>query len=357
MNGEKVNLFQRPNVQYARGHYKDKNINKLTVIANESYDDFARNLQKEIEDDCGVEFTGRIKNKNNRVKVNLRKGFELDANFLDLWNRIKHKTTYRVEYQTKELIKDAAQLINEMPNVGKPVIRSTKVDIKVDKDGVRTAIVSEGAGRVEYGLMEIPDILGYIQSKTELTRSTILGILKESKRLSDVIDNPQLFLDLAVSEIRKALYKLMINGIKYEKIGGQEYEMKLFEGEEIEAYIDNLYAVTKREKTMANYVVIDSMSEPEKNFARDCEANENVEFYIKLPRWFVIKTPIGDYTPDWALIFKNEKKLYFVAETKSEAREFNLRGSEELKIKCGKSHFKEFPDVEYKVVTRVLDLI
>ncbi|MEK7309217.1 MAG: DEAD/DEAH box helicase family protein [Planctomycetota bacterium] len=336
---------------------QDRNINKLTVIANESYEEFAGNLQKEIEDDCGVEFTGRIKNKNNRVKVNLRKGFELDKNFIDLWNRIKYKTTYRVQYGTEELIKDAAQLMNGMPSVTRPVIRSTKVGIEMDKDGVRTSIISEGTGKAEYGPMEIPDILGYIQGKTELTRSTILKILKSSERLSGAMDNPQLFLDLAVSEIRNALYKLMINGIKYEKIGGQEYEMRLFEDAEIETYIDNLYAVKKPDKTIADYVVIDSMSGPETQFAKDCESNENIEFYIKLPRWFKIKTPIGEYNPDWALIFKNEKKLYFVAETKSEVREFNLRGSEELKIKCGKSHFKEFDDVEYKVVTKVSELI
>ena len=336
---------------------QDRNINKLTVIANESYEEFAGKLQKEIEDDCGVEFTGRIKDKNKRVKVNLRKGFELDANFLDLWNRIKHKTTYRVEYGTEELIKDASQSMNGMPSITRPVIRSTKVGIEMDKDGVRTSIVSEGTGKAEYGPTEIPDILGYIQGKTELTRSTILKILKGSARLSGVMDNPQLFLDLAVSEIRNVLYKLMINGIKYEKIGGQEYEMRLFEDDEIEAYIDNLYAVQKPDKTIADYVVIDSMSGPEKQFARDCESNENIEFYIKLPRWFTIKTPIGEYNPDWALILKNEKKLYFVAETKSTIREFNLRGSEELKIKCGKSHFREFDDVEYKVVTKVSELI
>lgn len=336
---------------------QDRNINKLTVIANESYEEFASRLQKEIEDDCGVEFTGRIKNKNNRVKIKLRKGFNLDKKFLDLWNKIKHKTTYRVEYGTEELIKKASKSINEMPAIAKPVIRSSKAELQMDGDGVRTLVVSEDTRGVEYGFVDIPDILSYIQGKTELTRSTIMQILKESRRLADVMKNPQSFLDLAVSEIRNALYKLMINGIKYEKIGGQEYEMKLFEADEIEAYIDNLHLVTKPEKTIANYVLIDSMSEPEKQFARDCETNENVEFYIKLPRWFKIKTPIGEYNPDWALIFKNEKKLYFVAETKSKVREFNLRESEGLKIKCGKSHFKEFNDVEYKVVTRVSDLI
>ncbi|MEK7448858.1 MAG: DEAD/DEAH box helicase family protein, partial [Planctomycetota bacterium] len=354
---QEIGRGMRLAVNQSGDRIQDKNINKLTVIANESYEEFASKLQKEIEEDCGVEFAGRIKNKNNRVKVNLRKGFELDKNFLDLWNRIKHKTTYRVEYETAALIKDASKLINDIPLITKPAIRSTTVDIEMGKDGVRTSITRETVGKAEYSFIEIPDILGYIQSKTELTRSTILKTLKKSARLPEAMNNPQLFLDLAVSGIKNVLNKLMINGIKYEKIGGQEYEMRLFEDKEIETYLDNLYAVTKPGKTIANYVVIDSLSEPEKQFAEDCESNENVEFYIKLPRWFTIKTPIGDYNPDWALIFKNEKKLYFVAETKSTDREFNLRESEGLKIKCGKSHFKEFEDVEYKVVSKVSELI
>ena len=354
---QEIGRGMRLAVNQSGDRIQDKNINKLTVIANESYEEFASKLQKEIEEDCGVEFTGRIKNKNNRVKVNLRKDFKLDKNFIDLWNRIKHKTTYRVEYETAALIKDASKLINDIPLITKPAIRSTTVDIEMGKDGVRTSITRETVGKAEYSFIEIPDILGYIQSKTELTRSTILKTLKKSARLPEAMNNPQLFLDLAVSGIKNVLNKLMINGIKYEKIGGQEYEMRLFEDKEIETYLDNLYAVTKPGKTIANYVVIDSLSEPEKQFAEDCESNENVEFYIKLPRWFTIKTPIGDYNPDWALIFKNEKKLYFVAETKSTDREFNLRESEGLKIKCGKSHFKEFEDVEYKVVSKVSELI
>ena len=78
------------------------------------------------------------------------------------------------------------------------------------------------------------------------------------------------------------------------------------------------------------------------------------EFYFKLPYWFEIKTPIGQYRPDWAVVFKGEKKIYFVAETKSVGQE--LRGSEKLKIACGTAHFKNFEDVVYKRVSSVTDL-
>ncbi|MEA3307525.1 MAG: DEAD/DEAH box helicase, partial [Elusimicrobiota bacterium] len=91
--------------------------------------------------------------------------------------------------------------------------------------------------------------------------------------------------------------------------------------------------------------------------AEDCESNENIEFFIKLPNWFTIDTPIGKYNPDWALIYKNESRIYFVAETKSTTDLNKLRPQEKLKIKCGKANFKEFPDVTFKPVTKVSELI
>ncbi|MFH0903778.1 MAG: hypothetical protein V1854_01135 [Methanobacteriota archaeon] len=84
------------------------------------------------------------------------------------------------------------------------------------------------------------------------------------------------------------------------------------------------------------------------------ESRDDIEFYFKLPFWFKIKTPIGNYNPDWALIKKNEKTVYFVAETKSAGQELKI--SEKRKIDCGKAHFKEFNGVEYKQVATVSDL-
>ena len=74
----------------------DRNINKLTVIANERYEDFAKALQKEIQEDCGVDFSGRTKNKNDKKKVNYRKGFEADPKFLQIWEKIKFNSILRL---------------------------------------------------------------------------------------------------------------------------------------------------------------------------------------------------------------------------------------------------------------------
>jgi type III restriction enzyme len=162
-------------------------------------------------------------------------------------------------------------------------------------------------------------------------------------------------MDSAVSTIKKTLYELMIDGIKYEKIGDKIYEMALFSDADLEIYIDNFtHKVQNTGKTIhENYIPLDSSVESQ--FAKDCETSEDIEFYFKLPNWFKIPTPIGNYNPDWAVVFKKEKKVYFVAETKSEGQE--LRSSEELKIKCGKAHFEKFDGVVYKQVSKVGDLL
>lgn len=332
----------------------DPNINKLTVIANERYDDFAKALQREIQDDCGVDFSGRTKNKNDKKKVNYRKGFEADPKFLQIWEKIKFQTKYSVDYDTEKLIVLAANAVSKMDETKKQAIRSTKKKVLITDAGVDGQLLSDSEND-SYGIeFEIPEMLAYIQNKTELTRSTILEILKRSKRLKEFLINPQLFMDSVVIKIREELHQLMIEGIKYERIGGRIYEMTLFDDTDLEIYIDQFtHTVQDSSKTIyENYIPLDSGVENQ--FAKDCESSEQIEFYFKLPYWFEIKTPIGQYRPDWAVVFKGEKRIYFVAETKSVGQE--LRGSEKLKIACGMEHFKNFEDVIYKRVSSVTDL-
>ena len=332
----------------------DPNINKLTVVANERYEDFAKALQKEIQEDCGVDFSGRTKNKNDKKKVNYRKGFQADPKFLQIWEKIRFHTKYSVNYDTAKLITLAANSISRMDETKKPSIRSTKKKVLITNQGVDGQLISDSAND-DYAIpFETPDMLAYIQSKTELTRNTILEILKNSKRLKELLLNPQLFMDNAVAVIKDELHQLMIDGIKYEKIGNKVYEMTLFDDSDFEIYLDNFtHTVNDSSKTIyENYIPLDSGVENQ--FAKDCESSEQIEFYFKLPYWFKINTPIGTYNPDWAIVKKGEKKIYFVAETKSTGQE--LRGSEKLKIECGKKHFNELKDIIYKRVASVSEL-
>lgn len=102
-------------------------------------------------------------------------------------------------------------------------------------------------------------------------------------------------------------------------------------------------------------------SSVENRFAHDCETSEQVEFYFKLPEWFKIPTPIGDYNPDWAVVFHDDKRVYFVAETKDTNSPRvdldKLRESERKKIHCGATRFRQIGDIEYRVVNSVSEFV
>jgi type III restriction enzyme len=123
-------------VDMSGNRIQDATINRLTVIANESYDDFARQLKSEIEEDCGVSFKGRIKNKHDRETVKYRKGFELDGKFKEIWDRIKYNTSYKVEYETCELIEKAIKAVNQMPIIKKASIITTKTALQFNDFGI-----------------------------------------------------------------------------------------------------------------------------------------------------------------------------------------------------------------------------
>ena len=336
----------------------DKNINRLTVVANEAYNDFAKALQSEMKEDCGVDFGNRIKPKRNRIAVTYRKGFEADPLFLAIWEKLKTKTTYRVKYDTKELIAKAGQAIKCLPKIEKPSVHSVKNEVVITANGVSSQYKGDrvSAYKSDY---TIPDMLGYIQRHTELTRSTIMHIIIESERIDDLAVNPQLFMDLAIAAIKRVLHEMMIDGIEYRKLGDCSYEMRLFEDWETYKEESLTFEVTKKDKTIYDcFMPLDSVVENQ--FAKDCESSEQVKFYFKLPSGFKIPTPIGNYNPDWAVVFEDDKRIYFVAETKdtgtSTVDMSKLRPDEQAKIKCGKAHFSLSPDLEYQVVNSVSSL-
>jgi type III restriction enzyme len=324
----------------------DPNINRLTVIANESYDEFARKLQSEIEEECGVKFEGRISNKRDRRTARLVKGWRLNEDFKELWGRIKHRTRYAVDYATTDLIAKAAKRLAEMDRIEPAKIQVQKVGIEIDGDGLTTRLLATNSAHVAYEARKIPDLLSYLQGKTELTRSTLAQILIQSGRLGEVMDNPQMFLDQALYAIHAELHELMIDGIKYERINGAEYEMMLFEENELTGYLSNLLEVDK-----SIYDVVLWESEVEREFAEAMNSREDIRLFVKLPGWFKIETPIGTYNPDWAIVKENDEKVYLVRETKSTKDQLKLRGSEWAKIQCGKAHFDSL-GVDFAHVTR-----
>jgi type III restriction enzyme len=326
------------------------NLNILTVVANESYEDFARALQTEIEDECGVKFEDRIKEKRKRKRARLKKGYQLDERFLALWEKIKQKTKYQVEYSTEELIEETGKLLADA-NISTPRLMSVKTKLGFNKKGVKGDLKRVVEGRVDGYASFMPDVAGYIQNKTKLTKDTIGRIIQQSGRFRDIFRNPQQFMDLAVAEIENVMQRLMIEGIKYQKIAGEFWEMRRFESEELEGYLDNMVKASVQDKTLYDYIPVDS--QVERDFAHDLETREDVKFYVKLSYWFKIETPIGTYNPDWAIVFENDKRVCFVAETKKEGE---IRESEQRKIHCGTKHFEQLDGVEFRRVERLEEI-
>ncbi len=320
----------------------DPLINRLTVVANESYRDFARKLQTELEEECGVNFEGRIQNKRDRRKATLNKQRMLD------WEKIKQKTRYSVSFATEDLISRCAIELRSMPRIESPIIHVERREIEILKSGVVTEARAAREIRSAHYEATIPDVIGYLQKETELTRSTLVEILARSSRLAEVVLNPQQFLDQTLAIIKQQLHKMMVDGIKYEKISGVAYEMMLFEIEELESYTTRLITVQK-----SIYDVVEFESGVEEAFARELDAREDIKLFFKLPDWFKIETPLGTYNPDWGIVKQEpngKDKLYLVRETKGTKEWTKLLQVQRDKIHCAERHFGEL-EVDYKWVS------
>ncbi len=315
----------------------DPDINRLTVIANESYHQFADTLQKEMQDEWGVSFKDRIVNKRDRQKASLKQGWLLDEDFKALWEKIKHKTRYRVQYDTQELISAAVKNFEHEP-VNKPDFEVLKGELITTEQGVETQLRAAQRHQAQQMEFTTPDLLGFLQRETELTRSTLAQILIRSGRLGEVHLNPQQFLDGVLRSTQKARIDLLISGIKYERIAGQFYDMMFFETKELESYTSKMITVNK---SVYDYVVYDSAVESK--FAAELDGREDIKLFIKLPAWFKIETPLGTYNPDWAIVQQKngeDAKLYLVRETKSADNFMGISEPERNKILCGNRHFK-----------------
>ena len=234
-----------------------------------------------------------------------------------------------------------------MPKIEAPKIHVNTGLVKTQKGGVTTQAVSSAIESPVSSTKAIPDILAYLQNETELTRSTLVKILKTSKRLDEVFVNPQKFMDQVASIIKYELHRSLIDGIKYEKLAkgaeDSEWQMVLFKNEELIDYLNSLEV----KKSVYDHVVYDS--EVEKEFAKKLDEREDIKLFVKLPAWFKVETPIGTYNPDWAILKLDGKAFYLVRETKSTKDFLKLRTSEADKIKCGVQHFKEL-GVDFDVV-------
>lgn len=317
----------------------DPLINRLTVVASESFKEFAKKLQDEMQKECGVNFEGRILNKCERRKGVLKKQRLLDPDFQALWDRIKQKTRYAVKFATADLVSQSVAQLRGMPEVKAPFIRREKHEVFMSSEqGVFGEERSAQTIRAPEYAAPIPDLLGHLQRETELTRPTLAEILQKSERLGEVTRNPQQFLEHAVAAVQKTLHDLMVQGIEYERIANAEWEMHRLESEELESYVSRLLEVQH-----GLYDVVEFESKVEYEFAKALDARTDIKLFFKLPDWFKVETPLGTYNPDWAIVREESdgtNKVYLVRETKGTTDWLKIPEIQRKKIQCGKAHFK-----------------
>lgn len=414
----------------------DENVNILTVIANESYQEFAESLQKEMEEETGLKFgyleeqafsgiavtdgeTGKAKeigydqsakiyafllkekfidkkgkvenklkeaiakkiftvpeefkniqtdieqvikrsikklpvfNKKDEVKIKLNKEVLLSEEFKQLWEHIKYKTTYSVILNTQALKTNCVAAIQKLDPLKARKIKRENALLKVDQSGITGQGLTMRVYEVQEEKRKLPDILRYLQEHTNLKRRTLVDILIESKRLEDFEKNPQAFMEAVVKIINQEKRKLIIDGIKYERVGDHAfYKQALFEHQELVGYMRANAIKVSDEKSVYNYIRYDSTVE--QAFAEKLNNDDDVKLFIKLPSFFVIDTPLGNYNPDWAVLVEKEgmETLFFVVETKGSTAQVDLRLKEEGKITCGRKHFAALEsNVKYELAS------
>lgn len=291
----------------------------------------------------------QIRNRKDRETVKFVKERALDPRFAELWDRIKYKTTYRVQFNDTELIKNCTDAVMRMPGIMKVQTRFVKANIGIEEGGV-TASEGPNSGFVDLKQSSVllPDVITELEAKTKMTRSSIVTILKQCKRLNDFEQNPQKFIQLASEAINRTKRHLLVKGIQYKKIGDTAfYAQEMLETEELTGYLSNML---EAKKSIYSHVVFDSQG-VEKSFAEDLEKNEQVKVFVKLPGWFKVPTPLGTYNPDWAIVAEVDGKdrLYFVVETKGSLWLDDLHHSESGKIKCAEKHFESIAVMENPV--------
>ena len=417
-------------------------VNTLTVVATESYEAFAENLQSEIEKDTGIRFgvvephqfaaipvvdedgrsealgfdasreiyehlrdTGHI-DAQGRIQDSLRKALKDDTiavperfavqreavvsvlrklagrleikdadarktvrprqavlespEFKSLWDRIRHKTTYRVAFDNQQLLEKCAKALRDAPPIPRTRLQWRKADISIGQAGVEaTETVGSATVTLDEPGIELPDVLTELQDRTQLTRRSIYRILSESRRLNDFKRNPQQFIERAAQAVNHCKRQALVDGIKYQRLGDQfYYAQELFEQQELTGYLKNM---RDAEKSIYEKVIFES--DTEARFADELEKNTAVKVYAKLPGWFTVPTPLGSYNPDWAVLIDSDagERLYFVVETKATTLFGDLRGLEYAKIECGKEHFKALgvgeDSARYEVATSLDGLL
>ena len=353
--------------KFREANYIDENLNILNKL-KEDVDNDSLQIPKGFEN-FETEFVNLIRklyvdsiipigneSRNNIKELKPNKNFE-NEKFQALWNEINDKTIYNVNFDSKVLIDNVVKELNSKQDniIPKMNVRITegqqkesinKVDDFSDKGSIMEG--KKVRNEVYEGFVPVKtkyDLVGQLTKDTNLTRHTIIDILKQidAKVFEQYKYNPEEFIRNVCSIINEIKAITIKDGITYSKIG-DKYDKKIFELSNVSGRVgDNAIELKKH---IYDYLIADSKVEID--FAKQLEEGE-VEVYAKLPNGFKIPTPVGDYNPDWAIVLNNKdfRCIYFIAETKGSVKSTVLRGTEDAKIECAKKHFEAVCGEDY----------
>lgn len=304
-----------------------------------------------------------VSNARAKATLNLSQEKFASKEFKELWERINSKTYYTVQFDEAKLIQSCVNALNSKLRVSKTTVvitegylKSTNQDSSPEMKKLvgREVVLEEIASRgVTY------DLVGEISTVTRLTRRTVAKILSgiEPVVFNLFSANPEEFIREAIKLIDEQKASTIIEHITYDKLDERWNAEEIF----VDPTITGEYGknIIDAKKHLFDKVRYDSTIE--KDLATEMDIAENIELYVKLPSGFYINTPMGKYNPDWAITFKEGavKHIYFVAETKGDTSDIQLREVERAKIECARRHFDKISNdtVKYSAVSTYAELM
>ncbi len=270
--------------------------------------------------------------------------------FQELWGYINHKYAYTVDFDSKELIEKAVTHLDKHLSVSEA--RYT-VETGIQTMNMKREELDQGGSfqvqKASEQKVKNPedsqvkyDLLGKIAEGTVLTRRTVALILQKISQNTFLMfrKNPEEFIAKTIRLIKEQKATMIVDCVTYNQIDGS-YDSSIFTATKQKNY-KNAF---KAEKSIQKYVFTDGTAEQsvERRFAEDLEKAQEVCVYAKLPKGFSIPTPVGNYSPDWAIAFNAGavKHIFFIAETKGSMDTLELRPIEQAKISCAKKLFNE----------------
>jgi type III restriction enzyme len=296
--------------------------------------------------------------KKNPLNANFDK-----QEFKALWNRINRKAAYSVEFDSDELVQKAVKELDAALRVTplQYTIQHGEQAAAVTYDGIKggnafalKATETETSHASIHSAVSY-DLIGKLAEGTQLTRRTVAEVLKgiNGAVFAQFKTNPESFIAEATRLINEQKATVIIEHLAYDPVE-DKFDLDIFTAGQTKQ--DFSKAGNKLQRHIYDYVLTDSNIE--RNFVKELDTAHEVVVYAKLPRGFLIPTPVGDYNPDWAISFKEGtvKHIYFVAETKGSMSTMELREIEKTKIKCARKFFDEMnrryapENVKYDVV-------